>query len=114
MPFQPEEAGPVLLATVHRILTDHGLAPAHIELAYDGVEDDDTYSMAHHLHPAGHNPGHIFNLATALRSCTEAGSNPGVNGLYIRYFNDGTCVIGPAVIGITGGEGIETEEPDDE
>ena len=112
MPFQPEKAGPQLLSAVHQILTEHGLNPNHIELCYDGQEDAQTYCVGHHFHPGEHEAGHSFNLARALRDCAPDSGNPNVNGLFVRYFNDGTMVVAPAVVGITDGD--DPDEVDDD
>lgn len=114
MSFQPEKAGPVLLATIHKILVDHGLDPSHIELCYDGQEDANTYSTSFHLHPYAHSAGHSFNLARALRAVAPESDNPDVNGLFIRFFTDGTMVIAPAVVGINSDLDTEEDDKDDD
>ena len=114
MAFQPEKVGPILLATMHKILTDHGLQPAHIELCYDGQEDPQTYSTAHHMHPTDHDAGHSFNLARALRSVAPGSENPEANGIFVRFFEDGTMVVAPAVIGISDGKISDPEHGDEQ
>lgn len=109
MPFQPEKLGPEMIMAVHRILTAGGLRVSHIEVSYDGSEDEGSYSMGSHLFPEGHNKCHAFNLASAIRGVTPDGP-PEVNALFIRYFDDGTSVLAPASLGIEMADGEDEEE----
>ncbi len=96
--FQPERVGPALLAQAHRSLTEAGLHVAHLAICYDGQEDAESYSIGHHLHPVGHEPGHRFILANALRSVAPDMEYPQVKGMQIVYYDDGTVAVVPLVM----------------
>lgn len=107
--FSPERVSPILLSHIHKILTENGIDPLHIAVCYDGMEDDQTYSTTQHFHPLGHDTAHAWNLARALRGCIPESDDPNINGLFVRFFEDGTLIVAPAAIG-----SIDPDEEDDE
>lgn len=113
MPYQPDKVGPALLAAARQTLAEAGFNVAHLTIAYDGSEaeaEEGSYSQGFHYFPNGDPAGHAYVLSTALRPVAPRCEH-GSNGLFIRYFDDGTAVVAPAHVG---GMATGDEEDDDD